>query len=66
MDGEQLSNNQDPNAYSALHDELNKNFVVRPMPPDKVTEIPARTNIVVVDGSLDLPPSKPCMQSISI
>lgn len=54
--GEQLSNNQDPNAYSALHDELNKNFVVRPMPPDKVTEIPARTNIVVVDGSLDLPP----------
>lgn len=53
--GEQLSNNQDPNAYTLLHEELNKNFVVRPMPPDKVTEISPRTNIVVVDGSLNLP-----------
>lgn len=54
--GGQASNDQDPYAYSLLHEELNKNYVVRTMTPDTLTDIPSRTSIVVVDGSQNLPP----------
>ncbi|MBN1879508.1 GldG family protein [bacterium] len=54
--GDQDSNPQDPNGYKLLQDELNKNYVVRPMAPGNLTSIPPKTSVVVVDGSQALPP----------
>lgn len=46
---------QDPQGIKMLHDELNKSFVVRPMAPGKLSVIPTRTSLVIVDGSVELP-----------
>jgi len=46
---------QDPSGYKLLQDELNKNYVVRPMEPESVTTIPKMTNLVVVNGSVNIP-----------
>lgn len=53
--GTESSDPQDPEGYKLLHDELNKSYVVRAMTPDKVTVIPKRTSMVVVDGKANLP-----------
>jgi ABC-2 type transport system permease protein len=54
--GSQASDEQDPNSYTVLHEELNKNYIVRTMTPDTLTDVPSRTSILVVDGSQKLPP----------
>jgi len=46
---------QDPNGYKLLQDELNKTYVIRPMEPERLSVIPKRTTLVVVDGSVALP-----------
>lgn len=54
--GSDQTDAQNPNGYKLLHDELNKNYIVRPMAPAQLTTIPIKTNVVVVDGSQSLPP----------
>ncbi len=53
--GEQTADSQDPTAFSVLHDELNKNYIVRPEEPGKLRTIPIQTSVVIVDGRTDLP-----------
>ncbi|MCD4653759.1 GldG family protein [bacterium] len=47
---------QDPDGFKLLNDELNKTYIVRPMDPESLTVIPKKTKLVVVDGSLNIPP----------
>jgi ABC-2 type transport system permease protein len=53
--GNLSSDRQDPQDISILHEELNKNYIVRPEQPGNVRSIPAQTSVVVVDGRADLP-----------